>query len=432
MTEHARDLRLQDPEANARMVASPSLWRYLPSILLYPLRGYALGVVLVMGLLFWMFDLAGIYAAAMGPITLGWLTIYLFMIVEDTALGHAIAPQLGTEVLGHSDYGRILMVIGFWLVIGALGGYLRRNGIPHGYEICMLVGMLLFPAFLVTVALAGSVWSALNPVELMKFIYRTGRGYLLAVTLLCISYVLIAAVTGVVPSLLAHMATIYFLVMSAHLVGFVTYHRHERLGLDVMVERPTEARARLAAQQRQLDATLQQAIALLETRGWDAARELLRREPTGLVDVRLYHEELYEALRLRRQYDLSLVEGKQLIRCLVMQKRLDRALDIYEQCLDVNRIFEPEPLGDCVALAEAAFRAKRWSMLETIAADVPPRHPGSVEAVTLQFLRARFLAEIRKQDGQALSILTPLVTQTEHPWHGRILALYQALKLLTK
>ncbi|HET7650634.1 MAG TPA: hypothetical protein VFL15_08040 [Gammaproteobacteria bacterium] len=431
MTEHARDLRLQDPEADARMVASPSLWRYLPSILLYPLRGYALGVVLVMGLLFWMFDMAGIYAAAMGPITLGWLTIYLFMIVEETALGHAIAPPLGTEVLNHSDYGRILMVIGFWLVTGALGGYLGHHGLRHGDTLCMLAGMLLFPAFLVTVTLAGSVWSALNPMQLMSFIYHTGTAYLMAVTLLCVSYMLIAVVSGVMPSLLAHMLTVYFLVMSAHLLGFVTYHRHERLGLDVMVERPTKARTRMAAQQRQLDETLRQTIELLETRGWDAARELLRREPTDLVDVRLYHEELYEALRLRRQYDLSLVEGKQLIRCLVLQKRLDRALDIYEQCLDVNSGFEPESAADRVLLAECAFVARRWELFKRIVADVPPVHAADEAAVSLRFLQARYLSEIRHQDSDALMLLNSIMAHVAHPRYSQIKALHGALQILT-
>lgn len=431
MTEYARDLRLQDPEADARMVATASVWRYLPSILRYPLRGYAAGVVVVIGLLFWLFDMAGIYAAAMGPITLGWLTIYLIMIVEDTALGHAIAPPLGTEVLNHSDYGRILMVIGFWLVTGALGGYLEKHGLQHGDRICMLAGMLIFPAFLVTVALANSAWSALNPVQLMNFIYRTGTGYLLAVTLLCVSYSLIAVVSDVKPSLLAHMVTVYFLVMSAHLMGFVTYHRHEELDLDVVVTRPTAARARFEAQRRTLQLMLDKVCELSDDGDWDAARDLLRRNVADLVDIRLYHEELYERLRLRRQYDLALVEGKQLIRCLMSQKRLDRALDIYEECLDVNRQFEPESPEDRVLLAERALLSRRLRLFERIVSDLPSEQAQSEAAVSLNFLQARYLSEVRRQDSEALMLLKLINVHTTHPRYSQIRALHGALQNLT-
>ncbi|HET7395099.1 MAG TPA: hypothetical protein VFK12_01530 [Gammaproteobacteria bacterium] len=430
MTEESRDLRLHDPEADARMVATASVWRYLPSIIKYPLRGYALGVVVVIGLMFWLFDMAGIFAAAMAPITLGWLAIYMFMIVEETALGHAIAPPLGTEVLEHNDYGRLVLVIAFWLGVAALGSYLMHRGIAQGSHICMLFGVLVFPAFLVTMALEGSALSALNPLNLLRFIYHTGSSYLLAVALLSLSYVALAALSGAVSSLLAHMIVVYFLVMSAHLLGFVTYHRHERLGIEVMVTRPTEERARMAAQQHRLADVLDKAGALSDAGDWDAARDLLRREPGQVADLRLYHEELYEALCIRGQYDLSLVQGKQLVRCLVVQKRLERALDIYEQCLDVNRRFEPEPLVDCVSLAETALNNRRWPLFEKIVADVPPRHPHSDEAVALQFLNARYLAEYRKQDLAALALLKPLVSHTGHPWHTRIRALYQALEKL--
>ena len=430
MTEEARDLRLHDPEADARMVATASVWQYLPSILLYPLRGYALGVVIVIGLMFWLFDLAGIFAAAMGPITLGWLAIYMFMIVEETALGHAIAPPLGTEVLGHSDYARLLIVIAFWLGIGAMGSYLVHMGFAQGEHICMLFGMLVFPAFLVTLALQNSALSALNPLNLLRFMYHTGSSYLLAVILLSIIYTGLATLSGIVSSLLAHMLMVYFLVLTAHLLGFVTYHRHERLGLDVMVVRPTEERARMAAQRQRLEQILDKACGLSDAGNWDAARDLLRHRQEDLADVRLYHEELYEALRLRGQYDLSLVEGKQLVRCLVSIKRLDRALDICEQCLDVNRRFEPEPLADCVPLAETAFNARRWALFGKIVSDVPARHPGTHEAVSLQLLNARYLAEIHKQDAEALAILMPLVSHSGHPWHRRIHALQQALEKL--
>lgn len=432
MNEEARDVRLEDPEADARMVAAASLWQYLPTILMYPLRGYALGVVVVIGFLLWLFNLAGIFAIAMAPIVLGWLTVYLMMIVEDTALGHAIAPPFGTELLGHSDYGRLLLVGGFWFGVIALGIWLERGGVAHGTHFAMLGGMLVFPAFLVGLALEVNTLSVLNPLRLLRFMYLTGGGYLFAVGVLSIAYIALAMLSNAVASFLAYMIFIYFLVMCAHLMGFIAYHRHERLGIEVVVARPTEERASLELQRRTLDDVLKRACALNDAGDWDAARHLLSKEQPDVVDSRLYHEELYEALRLRRQKELSLVEGKQLVRCLVAQKRLDRALGICEQCLDVNRRFEPEPLADCLALAEAALNARRFALFEKFIGDIPARHPQTPEAAGLQFLHARWLAEFRKQDIAALALLKPLLADAAHPWQARIRALHQALEQLGK
>ncbi|MGH8370961.1 MAG: hypothetical protein ACRESC_08255, partial [Gammaproteobacteria bacterium] len=276
-----------------------------------------------------------------------------------------------------------------------------------------------------------SALSALNPFNLLRFMYHTGGSYVLAVTLLGIVYVALAALSGIVASLLAHMLMVYFLVMTAHLLGFITYHRHERLGIEVMVVRPTEERARMAAQRRLLDEVLNRSCTLCDAGDWNSARESLRHEQTGLADVRLYHEELYEALRSRGQFDLSLVQGKQLVRCLLAQKRLDRALDIYEQCLDVNRRFEPEPLADCVLLAETALDTRRFALFEKFIADIPPRHPRSEATVALQYLQAHYFAEYRKQDVAALAVLKPLLSHTGHPWHSRMRTLYRALEKLT-
>ncbi|HET7922961.1 MAG TPA: hypothetical protein VFM15_09430 [Gammaproteobacteria bacterium] len=432
MTETARDVRLHDPEADARMVATASLWHYFPSILSYPLRGYAVGVVIVIGFMFWLFDLAGIFSIAMAPIVLSWLTVYLFMIVEDTAQGHAVAPPLGTEVLGHGGYGRMVLVIAFWGLCAWLGVALEHRGIAQGMHLVMLAGMLIFPAFLVCMALEDSLLEALNPWRWLRFMYLTGGVYLLAASLLGIAYVALATLSGAVSSLLAHMIVVYFLVMSAHMLGFITYHRHERLGLDVSVARPTEERARMAEQQRVLERVLNRACTLNEAGDWDAACALLRREQDDLCDPRLYHEELYEGLRLRRQRELALIEAKQLVRWLVAQKRLGRALDICVECLDVNRRFELEPLGNYVVLAEAAFDARRWDLFEKFINDVPLRHPGTPQAASLQFLQARRLAEFEKRDAEALALLKPLLADAEHPWAARIRALHQALSGLAK
>ena len=132
------------------------------------------------------------------------------------------------------------------------------------------------------------------------------------------------------------------------------------------------------------------------------------------------------ALRFRHQDALSLVQGARLIQLLVREKRLPRALDILDQCLDVNADFLPQPPNSLPALAEQALRDQRLPLFARISAAVERRLPASDEAAALQFLKAQALVA-QKQDGAALALIEPLLARNAHPWAARIQALHKAL-----
>ncbi len=267
----------------------------------------------------------------------------------------------------------------------------------------------------------------MNPLVSLNFVWQTGLPYLLACIILAGVGFLGMVLAGHIAGILTSMVLVYGLLFICHLIGYVAYHRQDQLNLAVTVERPTPESIAAVAQAQRLAALLGAMDKALAAKDPHAARDILLKE-TGmdLANPRGFHEDLFEALRLRHEDALSLVQGIRLMQLLAHQKRLPRALDICEQCLDVSKDFVPHPPALVVTLAEQAQRDKRSSLFARLDDLVERRLPGSDEAASLQFLKARALAE-QRQDAAALALVAPLLTREQHPWRARIVALHTAL-----
>ena len=428
----ARDLRLDDPEADLRMVSTDSVIRYLPQLLYYPLRGYALPIVVVMGAWLWLCGYAGVFGIPAAGILFGWMGHYFMGVVERTATGHAIPPPLGTEVLFQGDKLRLTLLVVYLTMV--LGGTLSmsRTDHPDLSILVFVVGVYLLPAFVAGLALQPTALDAFNPVTLLLFVLHTGVPYLFACLALAGVGFLAVVLAGHVAGAVTSMLTIYVLMFVCHLVGFVSYHRHEELNLAVAVAKPTQASRAAAAQAERMGTLLALVDKHLDAHEPRAARDaILAEDAADVANPRLFHEDLFEALRSRHQDALSLVQGGRLMQLLMRERRLSRALDIYELCLDLSPEFDPAPLTLVSPLAEQAVHDRRLALFGRFAAGVSARHPDSDAAASVQFLKARLQAE-QKQDAAALALLTPLLGREAHPWYPRIQALHKALSGLQK
>ncbi|HEX4299900.1 MAG TPA: hypothetical protein VH327_03430 [Gammaproteobacteria bacterium] len=432
MADDARDLRLDDPEADQRMAETPELWRYLPQLLAYPLRGYGLAVTLTFGVAMWIIGYAGVWGIPAAGIIFGWMGYYFMDVVQRSAVGRAIPPSMGTEVMFQGDKLRLAMLVGYLgaftlLVLSAVHAHAAGLGIG-----LFALGVYGLPAFLASLALQPDILSVLNPLLMLKFMWHTGVAYLLSALLLAAVGFLGLALSGKVSALSSDVLLIYGLIFVCHMVGYVAYHHAEQLDIAVSVEKPTDVSRAEAAQAMRIAELLAEVDRHLQANMPKTARDaLLSDDGAELANPRGFHEDLFEALRLRRQDALSLVQGTRLIQLLVKEKRLPRALDILEQCLDVSKDYLPEPPASVGLLAEQALKDKRMPLFARLDAAVHARAPQGDEAVSLQFLKAQALVA-QKQDAAGLALLTPLLVRSGHPWGPRIQALHQALQGLQK
>lgn len=430
--DEARDVRLQDPEADQLMVTTPQIWRYLPWLFYYPLRGYAMPIVVVMGVLIWICGYAGIFGFAASSILFGWMGYYSMGVVSRTAQGFAIPPPLGTEVLFEGEKLRLAMLVMYIVSVLLMTVAATRPGHPGWGVLVFIVGVYLLPAFLASLALQPDLLSALNPLVSLGFVWHTGFAYLLACLALAGAGFLGVLLSGHLAGIFTSMLLVYGLLFICHLIGYVAYHRQDQLNLAVSVQRPTAESIAAEQQAVRMQALLAELDKQLAAKNPQAARDAMLKETgTDLANPRGFHEDLFEALRMRHQDALSLVQGIRLIQLLIHQKRIPRALDICELCLDVSAQFMPHPPALTVPLAEEALRDKRMALFARLDTLVEQRLPGTDEAASLQFLKARGLVE-QHQDAAALALVTPLLTRENHPWRARIVALHGALSGLQR
>ncbi|MDE2140590.1 MAG: hypothetical protein KGJ17_08840, partial [Gammaproteobacteria bacterium] len=68
-------------EADQRLAAAPSAWRYFPSIARYPLHRDALIVVLILGLGLWLMLFSSAYLVLLLALGMAFVTQYLLGVV---------------------------------------------------------------------------------------------------------------------------------------------------------------------------------------------------------------------------------------------------------------------------------------------------------------------------------------------------------------
>lgn len=420
-------LRFQNPDADRRLAEADSLRQYAPQLLRYPVRGYALGVVIVVGILFTLSLRAGIFGIAMDALLAAATCFYLLEVVGDTMTGRARPPVLGTEFFSEIEFGAIALMlvylIGLILIPTYLGEF-HRNAATLWLSRIML---FLFPAFIALLATEEHFWNALNPLKLGVFILQMGWAYLLVCLIMVASLwaarILGAHLLGVLPLMLF----LYCAILACHTLGFVAYHRQEQLGLSVAVEKPTENTRKIAEREAALKRLLNRVDRLVAARNARAAAPLILTPAEEPVEPQYFYQELFEALHRRRDWALMLITGTRLIAVLAQHKHYKHALDIYEQCLDVTPQFEPRDANLALTLAQVALQSKRFTLFEKIAGGISVRHSGTELTTSLQFLRARYLAEFKKDDVGAIALLDPLLAEKNHPWHARIHGLHVAL-----
>jgi hypothetical protein len=228
-------------------------------------------------------------------------------------------------------------------------------------------------------------------------------------------------------TLLALALTIYLVLVSCHLAGFVAFHRSEPLGLPGEARSITPEVRREEQQQARLEAVLKKIDAALHAKDLDGAAAALVAEPGGPADLRLFHEELFEQVTFRRNAALTHLQGQRLITVLIGAKRVARALDIAETCYDAHRDFQPARPAEAVVLAQQALTDKREGLFTRLTHDAAARYGSDPAAVSLAFLSARLWCEQKRDDERAREILKPLLAASSHPQHRQIVAYAKAL-----
>jgi hypothetical protein len=420
------ELLYRDEAADRRMAERGRLVEYLPWILRYPLSGHALPALLLFTGLVWIGA-----QNLMGVVLLGlvspWILHYAEAVIDRTAMGQSTPPQFGGDMIFLGSVRAFRPVVGVGLVAAA--AFALGWDDPVRLALVLVTGALLFPAFLLVLAVENRLVAALNPLRLLAVMAGVGPAYLGVCAVLALATAGATLVSGAASMAATLLVSMYAFVLTCHLLGYVAYHRAERLGLSVRTPAVTDESRRMEEQNERLARVLRgvdAALAQGDSRGaWGAVCA----EPGGPADPRLFHEELFEQMQRRRRPELVHAQGQRLISLLIREKRIARALEIAETCYDTHRAFDTAEPAEAVILAEAALQLKREGLFERLTHDAAGRYPDHPAAVSLAFLAAKFWYEQRRDAARARSLIEPLLGHTAHPQHRQIAAYARALTL---
>ncbi len=411
--------------ADARLAAAPSVWAYLPWLLLYPLYGNALAV-LAMIAIFVAIGSNSLLGIPLLAITAIWTLHYLLQVIQRSADGEATPPAMAAEVVFLDGWRTARALIAPGLLAVAL---VAAEGVAHGAlsRLLWLLAIVAAPAYLFVLAFEDVLLRAINPWVWLQLAIGFGSSYLLA-SGLCMLAASVAAQAVHSGWLLGPGAAIsgYLGVLSAHTIGASAAIRRESLDLPVMIRRPQEV-----ADEQQLERQIELLLLRLEAhlQAGDAAGAVaaLALDVPPAQRLRL-HETLFERLLLRGTPWLIQAQGRELIAVLLSQKRGARALDVFESCNGLHPGFLPSRPEQALSLAEAAAAAGRERLLDLLVARGRDAWPDDAVAARLLFIRIRDLSERRGDDAQARACLPHLLADVRHPDHARFLALASALQ----
>lgn len=423
-----------------RMIAAGSILRYLPDLLLYPLRPAPLLVILVLGSGLWLFSasLFGLFFVVM--FSTGLLQ-YCLRVLEQTAVGHGDPPALGSDEALYFDsrLARLLLLLALFAAIIHAASLLD----PALGWLISLLGWLVLPASMLLLALSDSVSFALAPARLLRVALFSGPLYLLLAAGLAAGFKF-----GLAPSLQAGnegfraellvfnlptllrwgtlLASAYAAVLFAHLLGYIAYHHREELGLMVEVDRqdldrqdgvdPATRRRRLLDQLDQLLRARRDADALAQLR--HAARELDHEGQLELLDDLATHE-LWPLVR------------DQGLRCIEAQLAAKRGELAVVTALRLRAHFSSfhTPLASTwLELCRAAARHRPLDGFLPLAELAASYYPDAAERVDIALLQAHVHAERRNDDASAIKALEQVEHFRQHPRYRQLSGLLLALR----
>ena len=400
----------------------PPIWERLPQVFGYPFKSacltalslyailYAVGILVpVIGLLFWLAAWIGLYKFA-------------YDVLDATARGWDSPPEIqrGTSSLVLFKTIGLFMVLTFGLVmIGSVTGSLLLM------TAAAIFVVLALPAAIITLAITGSLISALNPATWTEIMRTIGLPYFIASLLLF----MLGVSQGVAESLLTQVVGMgfighigvflvggYFLIASFHLMGYLVFQHHDALG----VAQEVDATARAAANDSR-SPTLQQAEAQVREGNVDEAIGLLYRElRTGGQPEE--HDRYRKLLELQGRNEDLLAHGREYIPVLLYGlEQPKKALGVADQCLKLDPRFEPSEPRQVRDLARIADRYNWHELVMRLTNGFAKRHPNHPDVVENYYLGAKALFHGRGDETKALGVLRQLQKRfPDHPMKDEI------------
>ncbi len=364
-----------------------------------------------------------------------WLIRYASVVLARTAAGRFDEPD-GVDSNEYSSLGQVFKQVALIAIACFFGAVIDEGFFDLDLGLGWLIAGLLAPAGIMIIAVQWSFWQALNPRHIAHFIKTIGSPYLalsfaLFSLIECADWILgfLSGQVGVVflvPVLSA--VAFYFVIVAFHMMGYVVYQYHDELGLRAAVGYDQAAAA--LSRSKAANPALTPLNSLVADGNFQAAIDLLETELRKNWEDNEVHDRYHRLLVAADRQSLAMHHAREYIHKLVNERRLFKAMDLFEQCLKIDPGFKPHDPFQVHTLAAAADTANRQQLALDMMRDFDKHYPDHPHIPSMYLLTARILSERFHKNREAMQILHSL--RSKYPDHELSKAAEKHMETLTR
>ena len=329
-----------------------SLWRLLPAALRFPLRGYALPIILVFSLLFALgtASITGIVAFA---IAVSWPMKYAYHVLERAIQGHFDPPPMTAELVNPASQQPLKHLTILLAMLTFCHWIDEQMGSAIALPLFISV-LFVQPACAVAIATEEHLFAALNPGVWWNVIRSLGKDYLLVTAAVLVVGLLAVILVGQVPEVLWYAVLLYGVFAVFFLTGVMVYRHRAATGLAADISPEREQEIVLEETGTRLNRLLDEVYAFAKAERFEPAIDCLFTGLARLGDTLANNCYVHDNVLQWPTKPVGLRHGQHYVSLLMKTNRMADAVETYGRCMAVSDEFRVEEAGQVLRLARVA------------------------------------------------------------------------------
>ncbi|WP_419661846.1 hypothetical protein Dvar_22820 [Desulfosarcina variabilis str. Montpellier] len=328
-------------------------WKRMYRFFLYPLGTRPLVLMVVLSIITALAVRPGIIGLVTQILIWGVTFKYAYAILQYTASGNLIAPELNAKTL-FENFSPVAKQVGIYVAFFFAGAFVLSHLGLLVSSLFLVAATLFLPAMIILLVTTESLIQAINPMMFVTLAYRIGWGYLLMY--------FFCSLLGAAPALLGQhliqhlppilqlflftLIKIYYTFISYHLMGYVILQYHEDIGYRVDFDdfKDEETDSLQAAQDTDTPEgrLLRRVNQLIKDGDHKGASALIENETAqSAITDPVLSERYYTLLKITGATDKMVAHGSNHLAHLVQSGSKDAAVDVYRECLAAQPDFAP-------------------------------------------------------------------------------------------
>ena len=385
-------------------------WQRLGNFFLYPLEPQATLFLVVLTVLTLMLS-GGLIGFLLYLVISIVFIKYCYAVLEDTALGHLKPMPISKGLINDEMELPFKQFIMLAAIFAGNAAVLKHLGV-FMFFISISITYLALPANIMVLAMEHSLFAALNPVIVFSVIRRIGAPYfllyffmfMLSVASATMMDILVAMFNIQIAYALTIFTSMYFTVVTFHLMGYTLYQYHDELGYKIDLE-ADEFDDKQKAIQASVNPELRETEILIQEGNLEEATKrieaYIHQNPADDDAISRY----IKLLSLTDNTEKLIRQGQKYISTCLTQNKPSQALTAFLLIFEKDKSFRPANANERHEIARLLMKGGHGKAAISLLNNLHNEFPTYEDIPAAYLLAAQILCEQLNNDTKAKTVL---------------------------